>query len=117
VRSSPWRSGTPAFSRPVEALVEQRTATHTVAGVLAQVWRRSPRQHGIITLVRSGAVRVHPMTEDAAMRMGSLLASSEGRDVVDAHVAVLARQLDATVLTSDPDDLRRIDASLSLVLV
>ncbi len=36
--------------------------------------------------------------------MGLLLAKSGTSDVIDAHVALLARRLQATVLTSDPDD-------------
>jgi len=37
--------------------------------------------------------------------------------VVDAHVAVLAERLRARVITSDPDDLIRLNESLELITV
>jgi hypothetical protein len=49
--------------------------------------------------------------------LGLLLAKSGMSDVVDAHVALLARRLHATVLTSDPDDLTALDPTLTLVTV
>jgi len=52
-----------------------------------------------------------------AYRLGLLLAKSGTSDVVDAHVALLARRLQAIVLTSDPDDLRALDDTLTLVTV
>jgi hypothetical protein len=39
-----------------------------------------------------------------------LLASSGTGDIVDAHVVVCARRAGQAVITSDPDDLRRLDA-------
>lgn len=53
--------------------------------------------------------------EDVAYRLGLLLAEFGTSDVVDAHVALLARRLHATVLTSDPDDLTALDPTLTLV--
>jgi len=35
--------------------------------------------------------------------------------VVDASVAILARRHDADVVTSDPADLRHLDAALTLI--
>jgi len=49
--------------------------------------------------------------------LGLLLAKSGTSDVVDAHVALLARRLQATVLTSDPDDLTVLDPTLAFVTV
>jgi hypothetical protein len=43
------------------------------------------------------------------------IASSRTADVVDAHVAILGRSLGAVVLTSDPQDLRKLDPDLQLV--
>jgi len=36
-------------------------------------------------------------------------------DVVDVHVVLLARARGQTIVTSDPDDMRRVDPSASLV--
>lgn len=98
-------------------IVEARTAAHVPAGVVAQVWRGSARQHAVIRLLRAEAVRVHPLTESVAYRVGLLLGSSRCTDVVDAHVAILGRTLGAVVVTSDPDDLRRLDPELQLIVI
>lgn len=66
---------------------------------------------------RAGAVRIDPLAEDVSYRLGLLLAKSGTSDVVDAHVALLARGLRATVLTSDPDDLTALDPTRTLVTV
>jgi len=78
------------------------------------VWRGSRRQHAVARLLRSKALRVDAMTEELALRIGLLLATTGTRDVVDAHVVLLGRSLGAVVLTSDPDDLKRFDSSLDL---
>jgi hypothetical protein len=44
----------------------------------------------------------------AGRRVGALAAAARGaRDVVDGHVAVIALDRDAVVLTSDPEDIAR----------
>jgi hypothetical protein len=101
----------------VAELVADRRVAQVPAGVVSQVWRGSPRQQPIIRLLRTGAVRTESMTEEIALRIGLLLAATGTRDVVDAHVVLLARKLNALVVTSDPDDLRRLDADLDLVTV
>jgi len=101
----------------LQELVRARVSAHVPAGVVAQVWRGSARQQPVIRLLKAEAARVHALSETVAYRIGLLLASSRTADVVDAHVALLGRALDASVLTSDPDDLRRIDARLAVVPV
>lgn len=96
-------------------LVSARASAHVPAGVLAQVWRGSPRQHALVRLLATEAVRVHSLTKAMAYRVGLLLAASGTTDVVDAHVALLGRSLAARILTSDPDDLARLDPKLELV--
>lgn len=98
----------------LDELVTARRSAHVSAAVVAQVWRGSPRQHALVRLLRAEAVRVHPLTQETAYRVGLLLASSGAQDVVDAHVAILGRSTGAVVLTSDPDDLRRLDAELRI---
>lgn len=98
----------------LEALLASRVAAHVPAAVVAQVWRGTPRQHAMQRLLRAEAVRVHALTETVAHRIGVKLASTGTSDVVDAHVALLARSLRAVVITSDPDDLRTLDPDLDL---
>jgi predicted nucleic acid-binding protein len=94
----------------------QQTAFVT-AGVVAQVWRGAARQHAVIRLLRTGAVQIEPMTEDVALRIGLLMAATGTSDVVDAHVALLAQKVNGVVVTSDPDDLKRIDAKLDVLTI
>lgn len=94
----------------------RRTAV-VPAGVVAQCWRASPRQHAIRRLLNSRSVTVEPMTEAMAFAIGGLLARSGTADVVDGHVALLARRLKAVILTSDPDDIAALDPGLDLVVV
>lgn len=81
------------------------------------MWRVSPGQHALSLLLNASLLRVDALTEAVAYRIGRLLAAAGTRDVVDGHVALLARQLNATVLTSDVDDLAALDPSLVLVRV
>lgn len=52
-----------------------------------------------------------------ATHVGRLLAASGTSDVVDTHVVVCARRAGQAAATGDPDDLRRLDASLDLVTI
>jgi predicted nucleic acid-binding protein len=101
----------------LQEVISARIAAHVPAGVVAQVWRGSPRQHAVVRLLAAKAVRVHPMDEPLAYRLGLLLAATGTADVVDAHVAVLGGSLNAVVISSDPEDLRRLDKSLDVVEV
>lgn len=81
------------------------------ATVVAQVVR-SARQAVVLRLLAKA--RVVPLDDEDARRVGLLLGASGTTDVVDAHVAVVARRLSAPVVTSDPDDLHRLDPRLVL---
>lgn len=52
-----------------------------------------------------------------ATRVGLLLARTGTSDVVDAHVVVCARRAQQVIVTSDPDDLRRIAPEMQLIVV
>lgn len=99
----------------LDQVIRAQTAAHVPAGVVAQVWRGSERQHTLVRLLRAEGVRVHALDEDTAYRIGLLLAATGTSDVVDAHVAILGRMLRAVVVTSDADDLRRLDGTLDLI--
>lgn len=86
-------------------------------GVVAQSWRGSVRQQPIARLLRTRTLTIDPLTEDLAFQLGVLLARTGSSDVVDAHVALLARRLRAVVVTSDPDDIAALDPGLDLVVV
>jgi hypothetical protein len=52
-----------------------------------------------------------------ATDVGRLLAASRSTDIADAHVVICARRSGTGVVTSDPDDLRRLDPELALTVV
>jgi predicted nucleic acid-binding protein len=77
--------------------------------VLAQAWRGGPQPR--LSRALRGCRHVG-VTESLARAAGTLCGRAGASDVIDAMVAVLAAQLDAAVITSDPNDL----AHLSTVL-
>ena len=89
------------------ARLEVGLVPRTTAPVVAQA-SGSPRQVQLrrflcgCDVVGFDAVQAHAV--------GALLAKSSTTDVVDAHVALVAAG--ATVITSDPGDLRRLAASV-----
>ena len=106
--------------RKVRTLIELAMAhggiVHAPGGVVAQVWRDGSRQARLARLLGSGLVQVQALDREEAQGAGVLCGKSGVRDVVDASVALLARRHDAAVVTSDPEDLARVDPTLDLVV-
>lgn len=103
-------------------LLMQRTAdrgetVEVPATALAQAVRRPVRQVRMARLLRAPTTRVVPLDRVDATSVGQLLASSNTTDIADAHVVVCARRSGQPVVTSDPDDLRRLDPAIALVVV
>ncbi len=80
----------------------------TTSPVVGRIWRDGRRQVLIARLL--GATNVSAPDEAAARRAGETLAAARAEDVVDALLVGLARDGD-TVITSDPDDVRRLLAA------
>jgi predicted nucleic acid-binding protein len=91
------------------ARLELGTVPLTTAPVVAQA-SRSPRQAQLRRLLRG--CQIVPFAPDQAHTVGALLGKARSADVVDAHVVLVAAQRSATVLTSDPGDLRRLASQL-----
>ena len=87
------------------------------ASALAQAVRRPERQVRLARLVRQPTTDVIPLDRVDATNVGRLLAASGTADVVDAHVVVCARRAHQRVVTSDPDDLRRLDPTIEVLRV
>lgn len=85
------------------------------ASALAQAIRRPERQVRLARLVRQPTTDVVDLDRVDATNVGRLLAASRTADIADAHVVVCARRSGQRVVTSDPDDLRRLDPSIGLV--
>jgi len=87
------------------------------ATALAQAIRRPERQVRLARLIRQATTDVVALDRVDATHVGRLLAASGTADITDAHVVVCARRVGQRVVTSDPDDLRRLDPGLDLIAV
>lgn len=85
------------------------------ATALAQGVRNPARQARLARLLRQPATDVVALDRRDATDVGRLLAASGTADIVDAHVVLCARRAGQRVATSDPDDLRALDPSLTFV--
>ena len=101
--------------RLVELAVEHDRVLHVPAGVVAQVWRDGGRQVRLARLIGSSSLEVAPLDRAEAQATGALCGLTGTADIVDSSVVLLARRLRATVVTSDPQDMRRLDATLPVV--
>lgn len=81
------------------------------AAVLAQAWRGRPQPN--LSRLLAGCLIV-PLDESGARATGAVLGAARTANVVDASVVVVARSVDAAIVTSDPDDLERLLGALSL---
>ncbi len=87
------------------------------AGVVAQTWRDGSRQARLARLLGSPLCEVLPLDDRQARAAGQICGLSHTSDIVDASVAVAARNRGARILTSDPDDLRRLDRHIDVVAI
>ena len=87
------------------------------AAALAQAWRASPRQHRLAVLLTDDEVEVPTLDLPSALAVGALLAQTGTSDVVDASVVLAAGQRGHWVVTSDAEDLLRLDPSLATIEV
>lgn len=87
------------------------------ATALAQGMRSPVRQARLSRLIRQPDVDLVPLDGPDATAVGLLLSASRTSDIADAHVVVCARRARQAVVTSDPDDLRRLAPDLALVVL
>lgn len=98
-------------------VVETGSRVTIPASALAQAIRRPERQARLSRLIRQPTTDVVVLDRVDAVNVGRLLAASGTADVVDAHVVVCARRVGQRVVTSDPDDLTRLDPTIELLVV
>ena len=87
------------------------------ATALAQAIRQPERQARLSRLVRQPNTDVVVLDRVDATNVGRLLAASGRTDIADAHVVICARRARQPVVTSDADDLRALDPSITVVEV
>ncbi len=101
--------------RRIVRLLELADQIHVPGAVVAQVWRNPARQVRLVRVLATEEVTIAPLDGAEARAVGQLCGASDTADVVDASVVLLARRVAGVVVTSDSDDLRRIDPGLDLV--
>lgn len=108
-------------NRPVIVLLARAAETGGRVTVpvtaLAQSIRRPERQARLGRLIRQPTTDVVSLDRVDATQVGRLLAASSSADVVDAHIVICANRAAQQVVTSDPDDLHRLDPDLRVVVV
>jgi hypothetical protein len=87
------------------------------ATALAQATRQPARQARLSRLIRQPTTDLMPLDGPDATNVGILLAASRTTDISDAHVVICARRNAEPIVTSDPDDLRRLDPGAHLIVV
>ncbi len=87
------------------------------ATALAQVLRNPAKQVRLWRMIQFDKAEVIPLDGSHAQAVGALLARTGTPDIVDAHVVVCARAAGYAVITSDPQDLRRLDPKLRVIAV
>jgi predicted nucleic acid-binding protein len=107
--------------RKVVAIVVRALEHHdpllVPAGVVAQAWRDGSRQARLARLLGSPLCEVLVLDDRQARAAGQLCGVAATTDVIDTSVAVAARDHGARVITSDPNDLRRLDSRLDVVAI
>jgi predicted nucleic acid-binding protein len=88
------------------------------AGVLAQARRgRGPRQARLARLLSGSIVSIQDLTRLRAQLAGELCGRAGTSDIVDASVVVAAWTNGRLVVTSDLDDIRRLDPTMDIARV
>ncbi len=96
-----------------EAL-KQRRGFRIPSGVVGQAWRDGRTQVALGRFLRADEVEIVPLDEQVARSSGELCGATGTTDVIDASVVILARELGDIIVTSDADDLRRLDPTASI---
>jgi PIN domain len=95
----------------------QGRAFRVPAGVVGQAWRDGRVQVTLARFLRSKEVEIVALDEQLARSCGELCAAAKSPDVIDASVVILARERRDPIVTSDPNDLRRLDPKAQLIPV
>ena len=87
------------------------------AGVVGQAWRDGRVQVTLARFLRSEEVETVPLDEQFARSCGELCGVTGASDIIDASVVILARERRDPIVTSDPNDLQRLDPAAQIISV
>jgi hypothetical protein len=86
-----------------------------VPEVIAQAWRGGERQVHLARFLKVDEVTCPAYDQRMARAVGLVCGASGHADVVDVHVVLHARAEGQRVVTSDAEDLRRVDPTLTII--
>ena len=101
----------------LDRALAQGRAFRVPAGVVGQAWRDGRVQVTLARFLRSEEVEVVPLDEQLARSCGELCGAANSSDLIDASVVILARERRDPIVTSDPNNLRRLDPSAQIIAV
>jgi hypothetical protein len=87
------------------------------AGVVGQVWRDGRRQARLARLLATDEVEIEVLDDRRAREAGQLCGARGTADVIDASVVLGARARGHRIVTSDPEDLERLDPRADMIVV
>ena len=99
----------------LDRALAQGRAFRVPAGVVGQAWRDGRVQVTLARFLRSEEVENVPLDEQLARSCGELCGATNSADIIDASVVILARTRRDPIVTSDPNDLRRLDPSAQII--
>ncbi|MGH3544809.1 MAG: hypothetical protein ACRDPW_02600 [Mycobacteriales bacterium] len=102
----------------LDEAAKNKVSISVPAGALGQAWRGGTRQARLAKLLRSDQVSVVALDELRARAAGVLCGQTGTSDLIDASVVLCAREQDGdgggTVVTSDADAIKQLDANLTV---
>jgi len=101
----------------LQRALTQRRTLRVPAGVVGQAWRDGRLQVTLARFLQSEEVEIVPLDEHLARSCGELCAAADLPDVIDASVVILARARRDPIITSDPNDLRRLDPGAQIISI
>ena len=101
----------------LQRALAQGRAFRVPAGVVGQAWRDGRVQVTLARFLRSKEVEIIPLDEELARSCGELCGASNTSDIIDAAVVILARDRRDAIITSDPNDLKRLDPAAQIISV
>lgn len=104
--------------RRVVAIVARALEHHdpllVAAGVVVRAWRDGRRQARLSLLLGAEICQVVSLDDRQTRASGQICGTAGTSDVVGSSMVVVARDHRAGVVTSDLDDLRRLDPRLDI---
>jgi hypothetical protein len=99
----------------LDRALAQSRAFRVPAGVVGQAWRDGRVQVTLARFLRGAEVEILPLDEQLARSCGELCGAANSSDIIDASVVILARERRDPIITSDPNDLRRLDPTAQII--